>query len=689
MELRNTLGTWVIFSCLIVLTTLTPNGFCLDSSSTSKAELLPDDLTVVGLRELLNFDIEVTSASKKAQKYSDVASAIFVLTQEDIRRSGANSVPEVLRLVPGISVARIDTSRWAITSRGFNSSFADKLLVLIDGQTIFSPGFNGVYWDQFELVLEDIERIEVLRGPGASIWGSNAVNGIINIITFSAQETTGGLVSAGGGNEERFFGSLRYGEKIGEDTFYRVYGRSSKRDNSELVSGGAADDEMQNSRGGFRIDSMLSNKDSLVFKAEGFYNDKDYPVTVPALSPPYVDTESFSGSRRQYGTSLLTHWERTLSPTSHLSTQLDYIYEKQDGKVFPFNRHTLHLESTHRFAPLNNNDVIYGLGYRLYDDSVENTFADAFVPDSRTTHLYNAFVQDEITVLPDKLKLILGSKIEKNDYTGFEFMPNGRAIWSFNEQNSIWTAVSRAVGNPSRVTNDVIVPVAAFPDTTTGLTNVVTLFGNKDVDSHKLMAYELGFRSVPADTLTFDIALFYNDYHDLWSQEPSMPYVGALTGTEGPNLIIPTVFDNLHSAHTYGVEVSAQWSPYCWWRWVAAYSNIDVNIRAAGSLDTVSGPFFEGGTPENQASLRSSIDLPKNVEFDATLRYVDRLAFSGIDDYLELDLRLAWNVSSDLELAVVGQNLLDSAHQEFQGLILPPLATQVERGVYGKLTWLF
>ena len=680
-----------VFSLLVlsIFCGVSQSAHAACGSQESAGQELPDDLTTVGLEQLLSFDIEVTSPAKKKQKYSEVASAIYVLTHEDIRRSGVTHVAEALRMVPGISVARINTNRWAISARGFNSSFANKLLVLVDGQSIFTPGFNGVFWDQHELLLEDIDRIEVIRGPGAAIWGSNAVNGVINIITCSAKHTQGNFVSAGGGTEEQLMTSMRHGGKLGEDTFYRVYGKFSRRDESKLVSGGDSADDYSSSLAGVRFDSDLNERDTLTVKTEGFIQDEDYPVVVPSIDPPFADADTFSGDKEQWGVNFLTDWTRKLSADSELDLHLDYTFERQKGLVFPLKRHTFHVNGHHRFSPFADHDLIYGAGYRFYYDDIEGNFADDFDPESRDTHLYTAFFHDEISIIPETLRFIIGSKFELNSHTGFEFMPNGRLLWTPNKTHSIWLAASRAVANPSRVQDDVIGPIAAFPEPMSGLPALVTLFGDRDTKAEDLTALEVGYRFEASEEFSLDITGFVNMYDDFVSGEPGAPFVGTLKGQARPALIIPIVFDNQLEATGHGVELALEWVPQSWLRLVGSYSYININVDTDGSLDTTNEGFFEGGSPENQFNIRSQIDLPQNVEFDSQLRYVDHLSAGDIDSYFELDLRLAWRPWDDFEIAVVGQNLIEDSHQEFQGIILSPPSSEIERSVYGKLTWSF
>ena len=659
-----------------------------DSDSSQHIDkLIALDLEDLPNVSLLNFDSDIISASKKKERYAEVSSAIYLLTNEDIRRSGATHIAEVLRLVPGIQVARIDANRWAITARGFNSSFANLLLVLVDGVSIFSTDFNGVFWDQHELMLEDIEKIEVIRGPGAAVWGSNAVNGVVNIITKNSSDTQGSLLSAGGGSQERFFSSLRHGGKVGENASYRVFGKFVERDDNKFRDGGDSEDGYEHSHGGFRVDAKPSKEDSLTLKGTGFYLDKNLEVAVPSLSPPFVDRDSFSGGKTVWGASTLGRWEREL-PSSTLSAQLDYSYEHQAGHVFPTDRHSAHIELRHQFSPLNNHNLLYGIEYRYSRSKIEPNFADAFIPKTRSANLFTFFLSDDVTLVQDKLRLIAGVKLERNSYTDYEVGPNVRLLWTPTPKQSVWASITRAVASPSRVSEDVITPIVAFPEPNSGLTGVVTLNGSSLSKAQNLTAYEIGYRAKLSETFSIDLAAFINDYDDILSSEPGEPFVDFPFGPSAPPaLFLPNFFENNLNAQSVGVEVVAAWQFFEFWRLSGGYSFLDLDLSIGNSLDAANVTFFEGASPKNQFFLRSLLDVTQGVEFDSILRYVDHLTTGNIPSYLELDLRFAWTITDGVELSVVGQNLLESSHEEFVGVILPPPATEIKRGVYGKITW--
>ena len=661
-----------------------------DSKATPAAQVLPEDLTTVGLEQVLNFDIEVFSPSRKKQKISEIASAVFVLTKEDIRRSGATHVAEVLRLVPGLVVARLTGNQWAISSRGFNNVFANKLLVLVDGQRIFTPVFNGVFWDQQDLVLENIERIEVIRGPGAALWGANAVNGVINIITQHTNDTQGTMISAGGGSTDSNIDVVRHGGKIGEDSKYRVFGKYANRDDNVLATNGRAEDASEFASTGFRLDSNLSSKDDLIVKGEMLYLDKELVSNVPSIDPPYNDNETYTGDKVTKGATVLTRWTRKLENNSEIQSQIDYYNESQSGKIYPLVRNTVNGEIQHRLNPLDGHDFLYGIGYRYHHDNITGNFADDFDPQSQSETLVTLFLHDEITLIEDKLKFIAGSKFEHNEHTNFEYMPSGRLWYAPNKTSSIWAAVSKAVATPSRVFEDFAAPLAAFPGANPNdPTTLVAAFGSDDVSAESYLAYELGYRNQISQSFSVDIATFYNNYDNITTAEPGMPYFGSLRGQSRPTVIVPLNFANAQTVETAGAEIAADAKVASWWRLVVGYSYINISAHLGDSQDEADILFTEGGTPQNQFQLRSLIDLPYNLEFDNSMRYIDSLRDGNIPSYFELDTRLGWRANKNLDISLNVSNFLHDSHVENKGRLFAPNTTEIQRAVFAKVTWTY
>ena len=649
--------------------------------------LARNDITEFSLEELMN--ITVTSVSKKESKLSESAAAIFVLTQEDIRRSGVTCVPEALRMVPGLQVAQINSNVWSISARGFNHRFANKLLVLMDGRTLYTPVFSGVYWHEQDTVLEDVERIEVIRGPGATLWGANAVNGIINIITKNAKDTQGGLLSGGGGKEETGFGSFRYGGELGDNLHYRAYAKGFKKDDFHWSTGENARDEWDHVQGGFKVDWEANEEDSFTLQGDMYRNTSGdlENVTVP-FSPYSVPTKINAVDK---GANILGRWKHVWSDTSDSFLQLYYDHTDSENQFLDkFGQvvRTYDADFHHRFRATESQEITWGLGLRYVSDDISNSSNIAYARGSRDAKTFNFFLQDEITVVPDRVKLILGSKFESNEYTGFEVQPSGRVLWTPHAQHTLWASLSRAVRTPSRSDHNLAALYAAPipPSALLPITSLYTITGNQGFESEEVLAYELGYRVQPLEQLSFDIAAFYNNYNRLLTYETGMPYPGDAVMS---HLVIPAypVHDKM-SGETYGVELAAQWHATSWWRFQASYTRLQIQLYPQGSTDP--GPRrFEGTSPDNQFSLRSSMDLPFDLELDAFVRYVDNLPEYNIDGYTEMDVHLGWNPVKNLELSLVGRNLLNDSHQEFMDSTLGVPITEVERSVYGKVTWRF
>jgi iron complex outermembrane receptor protein len=660
----------------------------------AQAEAL-DDMDLMGLDIETLMNIEVISTARQAQPLADAASAVFVITQEDLRRSGVTSVPEALRMVPGMQVARIDANKWAITARGFNGRFANKLLVLIDGRTVYTPSFSGVYWEVQDLLLEDIERIEVIRGPGASLWGANAVNGVINILTKHAADTQGGLVSLTVGDEERAILGLRYGGQLGENAYYRVFGKYLERDDLVDERGDDSGDNWDLQRGGFRLDWDPTSRHVFSVQGDLYEGSLDQTLTVPTLTPPF--NPAISDNVQVSGGFLQGRWEFTQSPTSQYTVQSYYQQEERNEIFLREQRDTFDIDFQHNISWGDRQEIVWGLGYRYASDDFTDTQLSVVSPSERDTNLFSAFVQDTIQLLDDKLAVTLGTKLEHNDYTNWELQPSVRALWTPHPKHRVWAAVSRAVRTPSRGENDARVNIAALPPAPPlGLPVVLAITGDASFNSEKLIAYEVGYRTWPLDNLSLDAAAFYFDYDSLrqgTDVDPNLLFIDNTLG--GPHLTAPLVINNGATADLYGFELAADWRPLDPWRLQLAYSFLRPEIN------TIVGGVDEQGEnevdPRHQVSLRSAFDIRDNLELDVWLRYVDELkgittvSPSGVvrvDDYFTLDIRLGWQPRQDLEFSLVGTNLIDDKHLEFASEA-NTFPTQVERGIYGQVKWLF
>ncbi|MBI2950411.1 MAG: TonB-dependent receptor [Verrucomicrobia bacterium] len=632
----------------------------------------PEQLAEIPIEQLM--DIEVTTVSRSPQKVSQSAAAVAVITQEDIRRSGATTIAEALRMAPGLNVARIDSSRWAISSRGFNDFFANKLLVLIDGRSVYTPLFSGVFWDVQDTLLEDIERIEVIRGPGASLWGANAVNGIINVITKSTSETQGGLISGGGGKEETGFGGIRYGGKLGDNAHYRVYAKYFSRDDFVYPDGRDAFDEWDVIRGGFRTDWRMSQTDSLT--VQGDYYDGTIGQRITGLPLPVLMT-TLEGPANVSGGNLLGSWKHAFSESSDLGLQLYYDRTERFDRVHRETRDTYDLDFQHRLPLGSRQEFMWGLGYRYTRDDLadgkDGSGNFAFLPPERGDQLFSAFLQDEVILIEDLMRLTLGSKFEHNDYTGFEIQPSVRLLLTPHASHTFWVAASRGIRSPSR-----------FEHTIAGWIGPAYLVGNSDFESEKLTAYEVGYRWQAMKQLSFDATGFYHDYADLRGAE----VIGFRTAFPPPAPPFP-VFrtSNILDGETYGAEVGANWNATDRWRLNAGYSLLKMQLHNRG-LDIAGDEHAEGNSPQQQFHVRSYLDLPYHLQLDSAVYYVDNLPNRRVPGYVRLDARLGWRPRSDLELSVAVQNILDDKHPEFgAGFLVEPV--EVERSVYAKITWRF
>ena len=662
--------------CFLLLLLVVPPARGADSEIDQQLNYLKQ----LSLEELTT--LEVTSVSKSPEKLVDAASAIFVITAEDLRRGGFRSIPEALRLVPGMQVAHMDANKWAISARGFNAWFANKLLVLIDGRSVYSPLYSGVWWDVQDTMIEDIDRIEVIRGPGATLWGANAVNGVINIITKKARDTQGMLFTAGGGNLEQGFGSLRYGNSIGEDADYRVYLKYFNRDSFEKANGSRADDDWENIRGGFRLDWEHSD-DTMTLQGDIYTGNSGGTTSITGTIPHQV----FADNADISGGNLLGRWTRTLSTNDELSLQIYYDRTVRKLEILSETRDTFDLEFQHRFSLEDQQKITWGAGYRVAHDHQGNNFETiVFDPDSRTDSLFSAFVQDRISLFQDQLAITLGSKFEHNDFSGFEIQPSARLRWSPLSGHTLWAAVSRAVRTPSRADHDLSVKLLSFR---TGPTvNYVTIHGNNHFDSEEVIAYEIGYRLYAIEHLSLDFAAFYNVYHDLRVTHMGSPSSPIFSFPPPVEREFPMTMANQYHMDTHGIEISGDLELTEWWRLSGAYSWLHTHLF---SDDEETGlEMAEGNSPSHQFTCRSFIDLPGHLEFDTTLFYVDNLSstYMHIPSYTRLDLRLGWQPRPNLELSLKLENLLDNRHPEYgssDGIV----TTQVPRSFYGKITWQF
>jgi iron complex outermembrane receptor protein len=613
--------------------------FCSRASGEAAA---PGDTSVEELGGLSIEDlakIEVSSVSKMAEPLNDAPAAIYVITHDDIIRSGAISIPEILRLAPNLEVAQFTADTYAISARGFNGTLANKLLVLIDGRSVYTPLYGGVYWDTQQVLPEDIERIEVISGPGGTLWGANAVNGVINIITRKSSDTQGGFASAAAGNRNGD-GALQYGGKIGQDASYRLYGTGFYVRDSQTSSGTDAFDGWHKYQSGFRFDWTPSG-DMVTLQGDAYQGREEQLTAQNQLLTGY---------------NLLGRWTHHLEGGSSLQLQayVDDTRRFTDDGGGGFALDTYDIDVQHSFAPNSWNNIVWGGGDRVNAFRITNISAIQFIPSAQTTNLGNIFVEDTISVT-NALKLIPGMKVEWEPYVGVEMLPSIRAAWKFSESNLLWAAVSRAVRSPTPYDRDVNLFI--------GSTKFIT--GSDDFRSESLTAYELGYRAQPTPRASISISAFDNVYDDLRSIEVSP------TGS-----ILPLHWGNLMEGSVYGVEAWGNYRVNDWWRLAAGFNVQHEHLKFKFGSSQLGGTQQSGNDPNHQISLRSSMNLRRDVALDVYLREVGELHNPVVSSYTQMNIRIAWDVTPGLQLAVSGFNLLRARHLEF---VNPPTADYVER----------
>lgn len=644
----------------------------------------PRDLTEVSLEDLMN--IQVTSVAKKEQKLAKTGAAVYVITQEDIHRSGATNIPDLLRMAPGVNVAQINANSWAISVRGFNGPFADKVLVLIDGRSVFSPDTSGVFWDQQDVPLEDIERIEIIRGPGGTVWGANAMNGVIDIITKSAKATQGGLVSADLGSTENAHGLLQYGGKIGQTGAYRAFGRYLNNGSSVFGNGTAAADGWHMSHGGFRSDWDLSSRDSMTVQGDLFKANEGETLTTlfsNALPNPRTLNDRVEGA----GGNVLGRWNRTLSNGSDFSVQA--YYDRYDRSYIGTRDilGTTALDFEHHLTLGSRQDVVWGAGYRFTDDHFTRGYAASLLPLHPTDSLFSTFVQDEIR-LTNSLWLTMGSKFEHNAYTGFEYEPSAQLVWAPTNRQTFWASAARAIRQPARKDTDVQLDYATQTLPNGGFA-LLQVTGNPNLKAEQMRDFEAGYRAQVNPRLSLDATVFLSLYRNLLEEAPRVPRFATDPGP--PHVVIPLVFVNTGRLRSFGTEFFVNWNVSNRWKLSPGFSLIRMKLASDAPGNVAQTVTVADNTPEHQLQVRSSLDLTRRLEWDASVRYAGALRDAGFGPtpgYARVDTRLGWKVGEFIEISIAGQNLLTPRHVEFPDFY-PVQHRQVERSIFGKVTWLF
>jgi iron complex outermembrane receptor protein len=632
-----------------------------------------DFLKQLSLEELMN--VRVTTASRTSEPLFAAPVAAYVITRDEILRSGVRSLPEALRLAPGVEVAREGTHGWSITIRGFNSDLSNKLLVLIDGRSVYSPLFAGVFWDAQNYLLEDVDRIEVVAGPGGTLWGANAVNGVINVITRPASASSDRFVRGGGGNEQ-LFADARFAGSPAQDWDGRAYLQYFERDPSRPSDGTPGYDDWDGYQAGFRTDRE-SGPDSYTIQGDAyggrigaFYN-RDFTLGTLPGEPVQQRTDTD-------GQNLLGRWTRRGDRDSEMSLQayLDRT-NREIPQTYSEQRVTADLDFQHYFPAGSRHTLVWGAGLRYSEDSLDNSSFAAFTPRSRGDWTASAFIQDKIR-LGERAYLTAGTKLEHNDYTGFEVQPNLRLALPLSERQTAWAAVSRAVRIPSRLDTDLSL-TAPFSVPGLPLPLFVRVDGTDDFDSEEVWAYEAGWRMRFESRMSLDLAVFHNDYRDLMSQSSGAPFV-----VPGPPtyLVIPVTIVNGKDADSHGGTVVATWQPGDAWRLQFDYTYTDLDVRPQPGIDDPGARVVEGNTPRHQAALRAFIDVGPSLRLYGGLRYVDELPSQGVPEHVSFDTSLQWQPNEHLKVTLAGYDLLDPLHPEFDGG-----AILIERRWYAGLTW--
>ena len=624
--------------------------------------------------------IQVITASKHSESVANTAAPVTVLSEDEIIRSGATNVAEALRLVPGLDLAQVNASQWAVSARGFNGRFSNKLLVMMDGRSLYTPLLAGTYWDLVSPMMEDLERIEVVKGPGSTLWGANAVNGVINILSKSARDTQGTLLFGSGGTVKQAMGGVREGFKLGDKAWMRVYAKYDQTDDSHLSDGSSGNDAWKFSQTGFRLDWDPAEASKFTLQGDA-YTGKCHAttplVTSSGLLTSYVPIELD-------GVNVLGRWTQGLSSDSKFTLQSYFDHTWRAGAQLKEARNTFDVDLQHDWNLDAAQVFTSGVGYRWSGDQTQGNVSGGFSPADYNFALLNIFVQDELTLVDKRLKFTIGSKGEHNSFTGTQLQPSARLLWTPTETQTFWSSISRTVRNPNRADVAADVDAIYLPATTSlPLPQLVRVRGNPDIHGEVLIAYDLGWRAQVQDNLSLDLALFYNDYDKLILGIPDVARTSVVVTPPPAHLVIPYGMLNAAKAQSYGGEFALTWHPSEAVCIAPFYGFLQVDaqktVPGARSLATL-----DSSAPKHQFGLRTSFNLGRKLDWDMNLRWVDALPASAISAYCEADVRLAWMFSRHLEFSLVGQNLLHAQHKEF-GPQTVEAQYELRRGVYAKM----
>ncbi len=677
----------LVTGCILFSLVLLSSPILAVSQEDDSAKSDLADLLAKTPAELADISVVFYTASKKEENLWETPAAAYVISATNIRRSTVNSIPDLLRMVPGLFVGSVDASTWVVGSRGFGKEYTFKLLVMIDGRSVYNPEWGGVYWNIQDYPLEDIERIEIIRGPGGTLWGTNAGNGVINIVTKHAKDTQGGLISGTVGTNE-FGGNVRYGGKLGEEAYYRVYGKYKDVNDFNDVLGNDDIGDWSLEKTGFRIDWEPSSEDHFTFQGDAFQDNVLFSWELPGLEPPFIPTQTIGLIKDKKGADILFRWNKEFEDLSDMTLQVYYDYFELDNDFISyFKYHILDLDYQYSFTYFSSHDTIIGLRYRLTADDIQNKFLE-FIPDHKNFQTFSTFIHDTYTIVDDRLKLTLGSQFEHNDYTGFEYQPNAKLIYTPNEKYTTWISISRAVETFNRVVNDSSWPVGGsqMPFDSTMIPLIIDFIEKGTADSGNVISFEIGQRIQATSRLSFDLSAFYNRLDDQLTLEVLWDDPLFLSAPI-PHFMVSGEAGNKMDGEIYGAELSAIAQITDSWKVFSSYSALDIQLHPDPDSTDIMFKYFEEKSPHHQFKLQSYIDLPWDLELDTSFSFIDNISGWNIPSYGRLDVRLGWKPNKNLEASIVAYNLLDDQHPEARGDYT--INTEPERGVFAKLTYRF
>ena len=653
-----------------------------DASSTN-----PDALKSLSLEQLSQ--IEVTSPSKEPTPAFRSPVAIYVITGDDIRRSGATTLADALRLAPGVEVAQIDAGKWSVGIRGFGTQLSRDVLVMIDGRSVYTPLFAGTYWQVQDTLLEDVDRIEVIRGPGGTIWGPNAVNGVINIITKSSKDTQGVFASAGGGSQQQGFYNFRYGGDAGNDFTYRFYAKGFTRGPDEHTDHDNFDD-WRGDQGGFRLD-WSRGQNTYTLQGDGYAEEAGERVSYGTYVPPVNGT--LEGDAHYSGANVVFRWTRAFQNGDNFQLQAYYDRTNHQELNFGQDLDAFDVDLLQRTKIGSRQQLLYGLGARVYNGHFDELYSDlVFSPFHRIDYLYTGFLEDDITLAPDKLTLTVGSKILRTNYTGFHAEPSARLLWTPTTKDSVWTAYTHALRTPSDGEEDFY--LSSFQGTSNGLPVYARFNANSQFAPEQLNGYELGYRRLITQSLFVDVASFYNHYHDLFSEDLTGP-LSIQTSLPFPAPAAPAIyaleplaFRNSLYGYTKGFEIAPEWRPTSFWRLRGSYSFLHMNLaKKPGTFELGTAPLTVGASPQHEVVAGSSFDISKRFQLDLTYRFVSSLPSitQKVPAYSTGDARFAWQLCRAMQFSVTGQNLFQPHHLEYTND--PNTQVGIVRSVFASLSF--